>query len=164
MTADLNEHPDPHAGLLRELRSLLERLDPVPPAVTEFGRAALGWLRIDAELAELLADSALESDAGVLTRAAGAARRWLTFRAGEFAIDLEVEVDGAARTLLGQFAPPPPGASVEVQAADGTLSAATEADSLGRFRLRLEAGGRVRLRVLPHDASGALVETSWFPL
>jgi hypothetical protein len=164
MRADLNEPPDPHAGLLRELRSLLDHLDPVPPEVTEFARAALGWLRIDAELAELLADSALESDVGVLTRSAGATRRWLTFRAAEFAIDLEVEVDGTARTLLGQFAPPPAGASVELQAADGALAATTESDSLGRFRLRLEAGGRVRLRVLTHDPPGALVETSWFPL
>ena len=160
----MSERPDPHAGLIAELRSLLDQVDPVPPQVAEFARAALGWRRLDAELAELLADSALEPESVMLTRAMGSARRWLSFRAGELAIDVEVEVAGRTRTLLGQFAPPPTAATVELQTTDGALSAATESDSLGRFRLELETGGRVRLRVLPHDPSGALVETSWFSL
>jgi len=160
----VSERPDPDAELLERLRLLFDRVDPVPPEVSEFAKAALGWRRLDADLAELLADSALETESTALTRSASGTGRWLAFRASDLAVDVEVVTDGAKRTLLGQLAPPPPGATVEVQAADGTVAASGEADSLGRFRLVLEAGGRVRLRVLSHDAPGAPVETSWVSL
>jgi hypothetical protein len=45
--------------------------------------------------------------------------------------------------------------------ADGTVTATTETDALGRFRLALAAGGRARLRVLRHDPPGTPIETSW---
>jgi hypothetical protein len=159
----MSEH-DSHDELLDELRSVVSRVDPVPAEVTEFAKAALGWRRLDADLAELLADSALETESASLTRSGGSAARRLTFRAADLAIDVEVQTDGATRTVLGQLAPPPAGATVEVQAADGSVVATAETDSLGRFRLTLEAGGRVRLRVLRNDPPAGPVETSWLSL
>jgi hypothetical protein len=154
----MSDPGDPHAELLDELRSLVDRVDPVPPDVTEFAQAALGWRRLDADLAELLADSALETDAVALAR--GGEGRWLTFRADDLTIDVEIQIDGDSRTLLGQLAPPPAAATVEAQSTDGTVVASAESDELGRFRLSLAVEGHVRLRVLREGA--APVETSWF--
>lgn len=149
--------PDPKDELLDDLRNIFRRTDPVPPEATEFARAALGWRRLDADLAELLADSALETDAAL---ARGGEGRWLTFRADDLTVDVEIQTDGEARTLLGQLAPPPPVATVEVQSTDGNVVGSAESDELGRFRLSLAADGHLRLRVLREGA--APVETSWF--
>jgi hypothetical protein len=157
----VNPKPDPDGALQDELRALIDRVDPVPAEVTEFARAALGWRRLDSDLAELLADSALDVEVAALTRSTGLRARWLTFRAAELSIDVEVQADGDERTLLGQLAPPCAGATVEVQAADGTAAATALADELGRFRLTLENGGRVRLRILRPEPGSAPVETSW---
>jgi len=159
----VSDNPDPDAELLAELRALIDRVDPVPPEVTEFAQAALGWRRLDADLAELLADSALETEATALTRSEGGAR-WLTFRAADLAIDVEAQAEGDGFVLLGQLAPPPATATVEVQGSDGAILASAEADSLGRFRLALDGGGRVRLRILRTDPEAAALETSWLTL
>ena len=149
----MNDHPteDP---LLGELRRLANRVDPVPDEVTAYARAALGWRRIDAELAELLVDSRL---------AAGAARggdgpRSLTFKASELEVAVELEEQDGAVRVLGQLAPAG-SAAVEVQRDDGSIVANVDADDLGRFRLELAAGLRVRLRVTRDSAQ--VVETSW---
>ena len=72
----MTDHPtDP---LLDELRRLARAVDPVPDEVTAYARAALGWRRVDAELAELLADSRLEALSS--TRSGAETARSLTFR------------------------------------------------------------------------------------
>lgn len=159
----MNERPDPDDDLMTELRGVLGRVDPPPREVTEFAKAALGWRRLDAELAELLADSALEAEGAGLTRGGDSARS-LTFRTDDLTIDVELLADAATRTLLGQLAPPPAAATVEVQTADGAIAATADSDALGRFRLRLEESGRIRLRIVRHDPPGAPIETSWLSL
>jgi hypothetical protein len=144
--------------LLEGVRNISRRIDPVPSEVTEFAQAALGWRRLDADLAELLADSALEADALALAR--GGEGRWLSFRAADLMIDVEIQTDGDAHTVLGQLAPPPAVSTAELQSSDGTAVAIAESDELGRFRLELEGDGRFRLRVLRPGAQP--VETSWF--
>jgi hypothetical protein len=156
----VSERLDPNDELMKELRAVVDQVDPIPSEVTEFAKAALGLRRLDADLAELLADSALETQSTALIRSGESARR-LTFRAEEISIDLEVNVDGDARLLLGQLAPAPAVATVEVQSASGEVVASTGADALGRFRLALESGGRVRLRIVLDDPPGTPVETSW---
>ena len=148
---------DPNDELLDELRTVLRRTDPVPAEVADFAKAALGWRRLDAELAELLEDSALESESTALARGA-AGLRSLTFRSDELTIDVEVQPE----TLLGQLAPPPAAATIELQIENGDIVASTESDALGRFRLALEGDGRFRLRILREGASP--VETSWFSI
>lgn len=147
---------DPNDELFEELRSVLHRTDPVPAEVTDFAKTALGWRRLDAELAELLEDSALESEAPALARGTAGVRS-LTFRSDELTIDVEVQ----AGMLLGQLAPAA-AATIELQVENGSVAATAESDALGRFRLPVEGDGRFRLRVLRPGASA--VETSWFSI
>jgi len=149
-----------HNALERRLRDLFTRVDPVPAEATEFARAALGWRRLDADLAELLADSALPT--GAATTRGDETERSLTFAAADLTIDLEARRAGDVYTVLGQIAPAPASATVEAQGGDGTRLALVESDALGRFRLTLASGGRVRLLV---ERPGATtVDTSWFSL
>jgi hypothetical protein len=160
----MSDSSGPDDELLDDLRSVIGRVDPVPADVTDFAKAALGWRRLDTDLAELLTDSALETQATALTRSGSSGGRWLSFRAGELTIDVEVRSDGAARVMLGQLAPAPAAVTVELQAAGGEVAASARSDELGRFRLGLEVGGRVRLLVLRRDPPAATVETSWFSI
>src|SRR3954447_12070309 len=65
---------------LEELRALLTRMDPVPDRLDEAARAAFTWRTIDAELAELMADSADALDESALAlRSATVGPRMLSF-------------------------------------------------------------------------------------
>jgi hypothetical protein len=52
---------DPDETIAAELQTLFEQVDAVPPLISQAANAALTWRRIDAELAELLGDSADQS-------------------------------------------------------------------------------------------------------
>jgi hypothetical protein len=146
--------------LLEELRRIATHVDAVPEDVTAFAKAALGWRRIDAELAELLGDSALERESLAHTRSAARARL-MTFRASSLEIDLEIRETASGVLVLAQL-DPPTSAAVEVQSDDGSVAATTDADELGRFRIELPPRGRIRLRITrPHAATARVVETSW---
>jgi len=149
----MSEHDD----LLSELRRLARTVDPVPNEVTAYAQSALGWRRVDTELAELLADSWLESDA--LARGGGAGARHLTFRAAGLEVDVDVQPGDGRVVLLGQLAPPG-AAELDVQRDDGEVIAQAQSDELGRLRIELADRGRVRLVV--RRTGAAPVETSWF--
>ncbi len=143
---------------------MLLREDPVPPLVTEAAKAALGWRRLDADLAELLADSSLEAGSPALTRGAGAALRSVNFSAGALSIDVEIHGGSADSVVLGQLSPPTC-ATIEVQTADQAAPAVIESDDLGRFRTKLPPANAFRLRVAIGDSAGPKwIETSWIPL
>lgn len=156
----MSHEPDPDAELLAELGEMIDRADPVPGEATAFAKAAFGWRRLDSDLAELLEDSLLETSSPA--RSEGG--RWLAFGAEGLAIDVEVKTDGGERVLLGQLAPPPAEATVEVQAGSGDILGSAETDPLGRFRLTLESGGRIRLQVVVRHPPGEPIETSWFSI
>jgi hypothetical protein len=163
----MTDAPDPHEPLVAELRSLFVTADPVPALVTEAAKAALGWRRLDAELAELLSDSAVQEDALALARGAGAPVRSVTFQAGGLTIEIEIHVDGEQRTLLGQISPPAE-TRVEIERADDeagvAAGAGVAADRLGRFRARLAAGGPIRLIVGGDAGAGPVIATSWIAI
>lgn len=145
---------------MAELRAFLAEADPVPPVVTEMAKASLGWRRLDADLAELLSDSALVEEPLALTRGSEAPARAVTFSATGLTIDIEVHADDESRTLLGQLSPPLAG-TIEIHGMDETPVRA-EVDRLGRFRVRLRGGGPIRLRVLDSGPDARPpVETSW---
>jgi hypothetical protein len=146
-------------SLEQELGDLFGRADPMPPTVVEAGRAALGWRRLDAELAELLADSVLASEEPALARGTEAPLRSVTFGTGRRAIDLDVEERGGGRTLRGQLSPPVQ-ATIEVQRQDGTMLASVRADTFGRFVVELPSAGTIRLR-LTGDPQLGTIETAW---
>ena len=156
----MSDDPDPDERLTAELRAFFAKVDPVPPLVSETAKASLGWRRLDADLAELLSDSALEEESFALARGSGAPARAVTFSSTDLTIDIEVHVEDQGRMLLGQLSPPAP-ATVEIQTV-GDAQVSAEADRLGRFRVRLSAGGPIRLRVLGVDGdTSPPVETSW---
>jgi hypothetical protein len=160
------DHTD--ENLIEELRGLFAKDDPVPPLVVDTAKASLGWRRLDADLAELLSDSALEA-AGEPALARGTAQvRSVSFGAGGTTIDVEIQGDGQERRILGQLSPPA-GATVELQFAEAAVeSISVGVDELGRFRAALPDASAFRLRVGAPDAGAeggvAYVETSWVPL
>ena len=156
---DRGEPDERDKALIEQLRDTLQA-DAVPQAVTDAAKAALGWRRIDAELAELLSDSALDAEPG-LARGAALVRS-VSFSAGKTIVELEVHHDRERRTLLGQLSPAATW-TVEVQVADdGDAAEPVRADLLGRFRIALQRGGTIRLRLTATD--GAVIETAWIPI
>jgi hypothetical protein len=142
--------------LLAELVEMLERADPVPSDVVDAARASFTWRTIDAELAELTADSLL-TGAGV--RGSDPARL-LTFAGPGLEVEVEVAVTGDDRRLTGQLVPTGP-AEVSVRWATG--SADTVADDLGRFTVGGVPATTVSLAVRRPGAERPVV-TSWTAL
>lgn len=143
------------ATLMAALGELIRRVDPVPADVTLAARSALAWRRMDAELAELLEDSATETElAG--TRGGESGWRALTFESPNgITIEVEITLDGTDRIVLGQIIPACP-ARVGLRFAKTQLVA--EADDLGRFRFDRVPSGPVSLRI---EHSTCPVETGW---
>ncbi len=139
-------------GLIEVLGEVLDAVDPVPAAVTEFAKAGFGWRNIDAELAELVYDSATEELAGVRSESE---TRQVTFRAPGVEIEVAV-VDEDSRRIVGQLVPPQR-ATIELRF--GTERQTTESDSLGRFTFHDVPTGPISLRCdLGGDQS---VQTDW---
>ncbi|MQA01468.1 MAG: hypothetical protein GEV07_01645 [Streptosporangiales bacterium] len=142
-------------AVLARLGSAFDAVDPVPLAAYEAAVAGLALRDVDAELAELAADSVL-ADSGVRTRPA-TGPRLLTFTAGELSIEVEVADDGARRRLLGQLVPPQP-AEIDVHW-DGGASTVTT-DQLGRFSVVSVPAGLVSMVCQLTDPARR-VATSW---
>jgi hypothetical protein len=143
-----------------DLRGLLARADPVPERLHEAARAAFSWRTVDAELAELMRDSA-EHDPGAPALRGPAARRLLSFESPRMAIEAEVTVLGPReRRLAGQIIPPVP-ASVVVE--QGGVRLTVQADELGRFAFDRLGAGPARLRATPPEG-GMEIATPWTPL
>lgn len=139
---------DPEARLLGELRDMFERADPIPDHVRAAAHAAIELRDLDAQIAELLRDSAVDEVdqelAGV--RGTGTATRSLTFSVGaERYVEVDIDNDGDQhRTLAGYVVPGEAGRLI-VEHAEGHLSG--DIDEHGRFSVERVASGPVRLRV-----------------
>jgi hypothetical protein len=153
-----DDRPDDDA-LLAELRMIADRHDPVPPELTDAAIAAFTWLRVDAELAELLTDPAESAEALAGTRGAG--ERSLTFRAGARTIEVDAISDGQGFRLVGQLSPAA-AATLTVRHPAGTVEAA--ADEVGRFAIGPIPPGPISLRVEPAAPEWGPLETAWLTL
>lgn len=153
--AELTEGPEDE--LYEELRAVLHRADPVPAAVEEAARASFTWRTVDAELAELAYDSALDDDRLAGVRSVAAGPRTVTFEGAGVTVEVEVAEEGGRRRLLGQLVPPGV-ASVDVRHGAGVVT--VTADEVGRFTVEALPPGPVSLRCTP-AGGGAAVETSW---
>jgi len=149
---------EPDDELTDELRRLAARLDPVPPELLDAAAGAFTWRDIDAELAELVFDSLMDTDEASLVRGAPE-RRLVSFTGGGLTIDVEVTSAGPERTVMGQIVPPQRGV-VDIRRRQETVS--IEADELGRFRSGPLPPGPLSLRLRP--AGGAPVVTDWLAL
>jgi hypothetical protein len=155
----MDEREEQDEALIEQLRTAFGAAA-APASVTEAAKAALTWRRIDAELAELLSDSALDAEPALAR--GDAVVRSVSFSAGQTIVELEVHPDGERRTLLGQLSPAAQ-RPIVIQHADGGESAAVRSDELGRFRITLEGGGTVRLRIAD-DGADTAIETAWIPI
>ena len=144
--------------LFQRLRGVAEQADPVPDFVLEAGRAAFLLRRIDAELAELVMDSAVDAGS-VLVRGPGDDQvRMLSFETASVSVDIQVTTTDGSRTLLVVV----DGASgdVTIETSAGTSSASI--DDHGRFTVTGIPAGTVRLHLTADD--GSAVTTSWVSL
>lgn len=124
----MNEHDD---ELLERLAVALRSIDPVPPDLVAAAKAARIARNLDAELAELIFDSAVDA-APLAVR--GTALRSLSFRMDDYVLEVELDVDrGVLRGLLS----PAADAQVHVRPDDRDPES-VEADDEGRFRFEGE--------------------------
>jgi hypothetical protein len=142
--------------LLTSLFNVVANVDPVPASVVEAARAAYTWRTIDAELAELTADSAMAT-AGVRS---SSAPRLLTFEGAGVEVEVEVAQTGSTRRLTGQLVPVGP-ARVTVRWSGGTQEIV--ADELGRFAAEGVPAGSVSIVVERAGAEHPIV-TSWISI
>jgi hypothetical protein len=150
---------DSDATTESELRAIFGRMDPVPQLLSDGARAAFTWRTVDAELAELMRDSAeAEQEAGSLVRG-GDGPRQLSFESPRLGIELEVTATGPReRRLEGQLLPPATATvTVERPGEDGL---SVQADELGRFVLDGLKAGVVRLHVALRGAQIAIPWTT----
>jgi hypothetical protein len=150
---------DDDLSLLGELRTLVERADPVPERVRRAARQSLASRAAEAELAWLAFDSVADH-AGAAPDGGGARR--LTFAGPDLTVAVAVAAAGGRRHLTGRLVPPA-AAEVEVSHPGGTLT--VEADASGRFAAAELPPGPVRLRCQLRRAQPAPpVVTDWVSL
>ena len=127
--------------LLAELREAVAEADLVTDRQREAARAAFTWRTVDAELAELLHDSALDAAAV----RGGDPVRTLSFASGS--LTLEVEIDGD--TVTGQVV----GATADTVLMQRSIAddEPLPVDSSGFFRVEGVAPGPVRFVVQAGD-------------
>jgi len=111
--------------LLAAVKDLSDSL--VPFGANEAAMELFTWRTVDAELAALTADSAIDEPAGV--RAASEART-LTFTAQEVQVIVQITERAGQRQMLGQLVP---GRPAQVLVRQGELIRTIVADPLGRF-------------------------------
>jgi hypothetical protein len=145
-------------AVFEELRDLIARTDPVPERLDDAARAAFTWRTIDAELAELMQDSAEVDEAALALRGAATGPRLLSFESPRLAIEAEVTVLGPReRRLVGQIVPP---VAASLTLEQGGVRLTAQADELGRFAFDRVGAGPVRLRAALPDG-GMEVATPW---
>jgi hypothetical protein len=155
----MTDAPDDDTRLVNQLADVLRRVDPIPAEVTLAARSALAWRRMDAELAELLYDSAVEAASGAATRSTTRPRA-VTFEAPSgLTLEVEITAQDDRRLLIGQLVPAA-AARLVVRHPGGAET--VESDSLGRFRVEGVHPGPVSLRCEPSD--GAAIETCWITI
>jgi hypothetical protein len=137
------------------LRDVTAEADPVPEHVVADAKALFILRDLDAELAELVADSWVDEPA-VLTRALVADVRMLSFVCDEVTVELDVDTDPVSgRIALHGVAV---GATGEVVVVLTGHRLAVPLED-GHFDLELPSGGPLRLELTRSD--GGRVTTAW---
>lgn len=144
----------PDDQLLDDLRRVLDIVEGHPPESTVLAEAALDWRTLDAELAELVHDSAVD-EPELVVRGDADELRVLSFSTG----DVQIEVEYANRQLIGQVVPAE--AIVVELYRDGSDPAATvSADEFGTFVIADVPPGPISLVCRADDGRWS-VRTSW---
>lgn len=123
-------------------------LDPIPSRLTDAARSAFEWRRVDAELAELLFDSAEEELVGI--RGTTSERRSFRYAANEYVLRVHLTEE----TLIVMVEPP---LSVPCRIDAEGSSTDQQTDDLGELAIDLP---ELPLRVEVDLPSGSIV-TPW---
>jgi hypothetical protein len=142
------------ATLLGWLREAAEEADPMPEFVLEAARGAFALRRLDAELAELVRDSADERAGLIAVRGEGDVRL-ISFETGLVAVELQVTQRGPVRDLVAQIS----GANVALAEVETPGRRHGTALAQGVVTADGVPGGLLRLHV--HTADGHDLVTSW---
>lgn len=154
----MTDVPTPEeVATLAELRRVLDMAEPLPPDSTTLARAALDWRTIDAELAELVHDSAVDEHE-LLVRGDDDRLRVLTFRTS----DIEIEVEYSNGQLVGQVVPAE-AATIELHREGVGAVASATTDEIGSFVIADVAAGPLSLLCRADDGRWS-VRTSWTSL
>lgn len=157
-----DQQQPPDAGddaLLARLRRIAAEADPVPEMVIQAAQSAFGLRDLDARLAELVRDSAVDVPA---TAVRGPDQRLLSFEVGDVAVECEITEHDLRRDILGQLVG---GLASDIDAevagpdVTSTHTVSVPVDERGRFSVRDIPAGPVRLRC--RLADGTTVVTSW---
>lgn len=140
--------------LIARLSELAAVVDPVPELLFSAARAAFGLRELDARVAELVRDSAVDV---AVTAVRGHGPRMLSFESGGVAVECEVTARASRRDIIGQLVGGRAEA-VDAQAA-GETAVSVPVDADGCFGVRDLAAGPVRLRC--RLADGTTLVTSW---
>ena len=145
-------------ALLARLGDIGDEIDPVPESTYQLARAAFALRSVDAELAELVDDSALHAGALAGVRG-GADLRLLSYQTADLDIELQVTRQHQGHSILGQLA----GTVVREVGVETSAGVRTVAvDELGRFTVDGVPRGPFRLRLA--GPAGTPVTTDWTTL
>jgi hypothetical protein len=143
--------------LMAALGEALHAARDVPQHFVAAAKDLYVWHDLDAELAELTYDSAVEEARGlILTRAEPAPLRSFSFASTQLTIELEVTPE----RLVGQVIPPQAG-QVELHFASGRAQTAA-IDEVGQFIIRPIPTRSFRLHCCTSDCGAVL--TDWVAL
>src|SRR5687767_5164719 len=115
--------------LMNRLHDMFAVHDAPPPTVVGLAQGLFGLRHLDAELAALTGDSAVD---GLEIAVRGSDVRLLTFESAELAIEIEVSGTGRTRRVVGQLVPGGP-ATLEARQPSAPRPRHAEADARGRF-------------------------------
>ena len=142
--------------LLSALRAAAAVTDPPPEEVVLAARSAIAYRSLDAQLAEIVSDSAAADEKILAGVRSGPRSRHVVFRAPAASLELELQIGATEVDLTGQIDPAGhPRLTVEHR------SGAIEVDvsDAGDFVVPGCPRGPLRLRLA--RASGAAVATAW---
>jgi len=141
--------------LLDRLRVVTDEVDPMPEVVLASARAAFALRTLDADLAELVRDSAEEERGGLIAVRGEGDARLISFETGAVAVELQVTERGALRDLVAQVSGVDIGRA-EVETPTSRYPTALE-DSL--VSVDGVPAGHMRLHL--HTTQGRDLVTSW---
>lgn len=141
--------------LLDRLRTVIDEVDPMPGMLMASARAAFGLRRLDAELAELVRDSAEEERGALIAVRGEGDARLISFETGQIAVELQVTERGIVRDLVAQISGVDIG-SAEVETPSSRYPAELE-DSV----ISVDGVPAGHLRIHVHTAQGRDLVTSW---
>ncbi len=146
-------------AMLSAVSGMLDRVDPPPAWMVDLAKLSFDLRGIDAELAELVADSRVDAPAVAVRSAAVATEpRMLTFESDDLLVEVEVEDDGRGGSVLtGQLVPAQP-ARIELRQPDQPHRT-VEVDELGRFAV--DGLTAAPFSLVCHRADARPVASAW---